>query len=68
MRGRLSMFRRLNLGMLPVEYRGNFLHLIADIAWFGVLNGSSLSFLTIYAARVGATTEQIGWINAAPAL
>jgi MFS family permease len=62
------MFRRLNLGMLPVEYRGNFLHLIADIAWFGVLNGSSLSFLTIYAARVGATTEQIGWINAAPAL
>lgn len=68
MRGRLSMFRWLNLGVLPAEYRGNFSHLIADIAWYGVLNGSSLSFLTIYAARVGATAEQIGWINAAPAL
>ncbi|MCX8023728.1 MAG: MFS transporter, partial [Thermanaerothrix sp.] len=54
--------------MLPSEYRGNFIHLIADIAWYGVLNGSSLSFLTIYAARVGATAEQIGWINAAPAI
>src|SRR5690606_28980106 len=68
MRDRLSMFRWLNLGVLPAEYRGNFSHLIADIAWYGVLNGSSLSFLTIYAARVGATAEQIGWINAAPAL
>lgn len=55
-------------GALPPEHRHNFIHLVADIAWYGALNGSSLSFLTIYAARAGASPEQIGWINAAPAI
>jgi len=53
---------------VPEEYRRAFFNLIADIGWFGVLNGSSLSFLAIYATRLGATAEQIGWINAAPAV
>lgn len=53
---------------VPEEYRDNFRHLYADIGWWGVLNGSTLSFLTIYAARLGANTDQIGLINAAPAL
>lgn len=64
---RLLFSRWFAPGTLPSEHRHNFIHLVADIAWYGALNGSSLSFLTIYAARVGATPEQIGWINAAPA-
>ncbi len=39
-----------------------------DIAWYGVLSGSILSFLIIYATRLGASGQQVGLINAAPAL
>ncbi len=48
--------------------RRNFFHLYADTLWFGVLNGSAISFLAVYATRIGATSEQVGIINAAPAL
>ena len=34
-----------------------------DMAWFGVLSGSSLNFLSIYAARLGATGIQIGLLT-----
>lgn len=53
--------------LVPPAYRRNFLLLFSDIGWFGVLSGSTISFLTIYVARLGAGTEQIGLINAAPA-
>ena len=46
----------------------NSMHLYFDTAWFGVLTGSTLSFLAIYAARIGATSFQIGMINGAQAL
>jgi MFS family permease len=46
----------------------NSIHLYFDIGWFGVLTGSTLSFLAIYAARIGATSFQIGMINGAQAL
>jgi MFS family permease len=49
---------------IPEEYRSNFLHLYFDIAWIGVLNGSTISFLSIYAIRIGATTFQIGLLGA----
>jgi MFS family permease len=49
---------------IPEEYRSNFLHLYLDIAWIGVLNGSTISFLSIYAIRIGATTLQIGLLGA----
>ena len=29
---------------IPEEYRSNFLHLYLDVAWVGVLNGSTISF------------------------
>jgi MFS family permease len=57
----------LRLSFIPQEYRSNFLHLYMDIAWFGVLSGSAINFLNIYATRLGATAFQIGLIGAMPA-
>ncbi len=48
----------------PSEYRANFIHLYLDIGWFGVLSGSAVNFLNIYAARLGATAFQIGLLAA----
>jgi len=53
---------------VPVEYRPNFLHLYLDIGWFGVLSGSAINFLSIYATRIGATASQIGLIGAMSAI
>lgn len=53
---------------IPPQYQRNFLHLYFDIGWFGVLNGSALSFLAIYAARLGASSAQIGLISAVPSV
>jgi MFS family permease len=46
----------------------NSIHLYFDMGWFGVLTGSTLSFLAIYAARIGASGFQIGMINGVQAL
>jgi len=48
---------------IPGEYRPNFIHLYLDIGWFGILSGSSVSFLSIYATRLGATGIQIGLLS-----
>jgi len=56
-----KLFRQTTI---PREYRSNFLHLYLDIGWYGVLSGSAISFLTIYAARIGATGFQIGLLGA----
>jgi MFS family permease len=53
---------------IPVEYHSNFLHLYFDIGWFGVLSGSAINFLTVYATRIGATGLQIGLIGAMSAV
>jgi MFS family permease len=53
---------------IPKEYHSNFIHLYFDIAWFGVLSGSAISFLNIYAARLGASGFQIGLISAMSAV
>lgn len=53
---------------IPAGYRRNFFHLTFDMAWFGVLNGSTIAFLSIYAARLGGTSLQLGLITAAPAI
>jgi MFS family permease len=58
----------LRLSAIPSEYRSNFLHLYLDIAWFGLLSGSAINFLNIYATRIGATAFQIGLIGAMPAV
>lgn len=53
---------------VPPEYHKNFLHLYLDIGWYGVLSGSAINFLNIYAARIGATGFQIGLIGAMSAI
>lgn len=57
-----------NPGEIPVEYRRNFNHLYMDMAWFAILSGSSLAFLAVYAARLGANPLQIGLLGAMPAV
>ena len=53
---------------IPREYRSNFLHLYFDIGWFGILSGSAVNFLNVYAARLGASGLQIGLIAASAAV
>jgi len=48
---------------IPGEYRPNFVHLYMDIGWFGILSGSSVNFLSVYATRLGATGLQIGLLS-----
>ncbi|HMN59134.1 MAG TPA: MFS transporter [Anaerolinea sp.] len=52
----------------PAEHRSNFTHLFWDIAWWGLLNGSTIVFLAVYASRLGASTLQVGLLTASPAL
>lgn len=53
---------------VPVEYRANFVHFYLDIGWYALLAGSSLNFQNVYAARLGASSFQIGLLGAIPAL
>jgi len=53
---------------LPRQLRANFHNLYLDIFWFGVLSGSTIAFLTIYAARLGASTLEISLLSAGPAV
>jgi MFS family permease len=54
--------------LITPELRQNFHHLYADIFWFGILSGSTMAFLAIYAARLGASGLQIGLLTAGPAV
>ena len=63
------MFNRiLRQNAIPREYQPNFWHFYIDIAWFGVLSGSTVNFLNVYATRIGATGFQIGLIGAMSAV
>ncbi|MBN1537324.1 MAG: MFS transporter [Anaerolineales bacterium] len=53
---------------LTPETQHNFHHLYGDIFWYGILTGSTLAFLAIYAARQGATGYQVSLLTAGPAL
>ena len=50
------------------ELRKFFFHLYWDVAWYGVLAGSSLAFISVYITRLGAAPWQVGMLNAGPAL
>lgn len=52
----------------PAELRRNFTHLTFDIGWYGVLSGSAIAFLAVYAARLGANAFQLGLLSAGPAI
>ncbi len=53
---------------LSGEMRRNFRHLYLDIFWFGVLSGSTLAFLAVYATRLGASGFEISLLTAGPAV
>lgn len=50
------------------QVRANFRALYLDVLWFGVLFGSTMAFVSIYATRLGATTLQISLLTAGPAI
>lgn len=64
----LSLRRFFTNSAIPQEYRRNFIHLYFEIAWFGILSGSAVNFLNIYAARLGASGFEIGILGAMPAV
>ena len=51
----------------PIEYRRNFYLLYLDVVFWGILNGSTVVFLAIYASRLGASAAQVGLLTASPA-
>jgi MFS family permease len=53
---------------IPTSYRKVFFHLYMDMAWMGVVSGSTLAFLAVYATRQGAVPTQIGLLSAVPGL
>ncbi len=62
---RFNLFHQSDV---PEKYRSNFSHLYFDIAWFGVLSGTAVSFLSVYATRLGASGLQIGLLAAMAAI
>lgn len=53
---------------VPANYRGIFFHLYMEIAWYGVLAGTTIAFLAVFATRQGASLFQIGLLSSVPAL
>lgn len=62
------MLSRIFSSDVPEEHRWNFIHLYSDMGWYGVLAGSSVNFLNIYATRLGANGFEIGLLTAVGAL
>jgi MFS family permease len=46
----------------------NVRNLYTETAWFGILSGLADTFVSVFALRLGATTAQVGWLTALPAL
>lgn len=66
------MIRRIAFFRFPADLspdlRSNFINFFFDIGWWGLYNGATVAFLTIYDTRLGATPQQIGLLTAIPAL
>ncbi len=52
---------------MSIEER-NFRNLVWDVAWFGVSWVTISRFLSVYAIRLGAGPEVVGWLTAGPAI
>jgi MFS family permease len=48
--------------------RSNIRNLYWDVFWWGILGGSILAFLGVYATRIGASNFQVGLLTAGPAV
>lgn len=57
----------MQTNLLPLQ-RTNFRSLYWDVFWFGILQGSAIAFISVYAARIGATTLQVGLLTSGPAI
>ena len=66
----LVHYRRFFIGSIspPEELKIVFKHFALDIGWYGVLNGSILSFISVYITRLGGTPYEVGLVNAIPGL
>jgi MFS family permease len=62
---RFNLFKQSDI---PEQYRSNFINLYLDIAWFGVVSGTAVNFLNVYATRLGASGLQVGLLTAASAI
>ena len=51
-----------------LHLRSNIRHLYADVSWYGVPAGSSIAFLSVFAARLGASGFELAWVAAGPGL
>ncbi len=60
-----NLFRQSDV---PEKYRSNFINLYFDIAWYGVLSGTVVNFINVYATRLGASGLQIGLLTAMSAV
>jgi MFS family permease len=59
----------MSIAASPDPYlRSNFHHLYADVFWYGILAGSTLAFLGVYAAHIGANSFQIGLLTGGGAI
>ncbi len=54
--------------VMTEKQKYNFGHLNKDAFWWGILGGSTLGFISIYLARLGATPQQLGLLAAGPAV
>ncbi|MBI5877591.1 MAG: MFS transporter [Chloroflexi bacterium] len=66
----LSGLRRLPARMRPgdSEEERNYWYLYAEVACFGFMFGILQTFLSVYALRLGATNDVMGWLAAVPSL
>lgn len=48
--------------------KSNFTHLVMDIAWFGVALAATTRFLTVYAIRLGAESDDLALMAALPGI
>jgi MFS family permease len=52
----------------PSQEGRNLRSLYAATTWFGLISGLAATFVPVFALRLGASTGQLGWLSALPAL
>ena len=57
---------RINNHPITEQERANYRHLTRDVFWFGLAFPSTSRFLSVYAIRLGAGAEALGWLTALP--
>ncbi len=57
----------MSVRAITPQQHDNFRNLYRDVFWFGVLAGSTMGFIAIYATRLGASSLQISLLTAGPA-